>query len=152
MIIIAIMTVVCKCCNEKRSHNDVIVYDDYSVCSQFITYYENNTGKKNTSSLEDCDVYTLRLSTPEHIHYAFVEWGRAQELGKILVVIYDFEFLFQEWKMFYNKIFKYMMKDSKKSFKKLSPNMKDKILKNHKNFGVENYKQYKEYLSSYLPR
>lgn len=150
MIIIAIMTVVCKCCNEKRANRDAIIYDDYSVCAPYITFYENNNGKKKENLLRECDVFTLRIKSPQDIHYGFVEWGRAKELGKILVVIYDFTYLLEDWEMLHPNLFKYLMKESKQSFKTLSKEMKNEVIKRHPNFSVTDFKEYKNYLASYL--
>jgi len=143
------MTVVCKCCNEKRSDSDVIMYYDYAVCLSCLNFYENSTGKKNSKSLKECDIFTLRIKNPNQLYYGLVEWGKAMELGKVLVIIYDFEYVVQDWNMFEKKLFKYLMKDSLKSFKKLSKVMKDNIMKKHKQFEVQNFKQYKEYIKNY---
>ena len=143
------MTIVCKCCNEKRAHRDAIIYDDYSVCASCVTYYENSSGKKNNKALKNCDVFTLRLRNPLQLQDSLQEWSKAVELGKILVVVYDVEYVFQHWDS--NKFEKLssLMRESKKSFKELSKEMKDAIMRRHANFEVQNFKHYKEYLKRY---
>ena len=143
------MTVVCKCCNEKRAHRDAIIYDDYSVCASCITFYENNSGKRNTKALKKCDVFTLRVRNPLQLQESLIEWNKALELGKILVVVYDVEYVFHDWDSSNFEKLKFIMHQSKKSFKTLSKIMKDEIMQRHPNFEVQKFKHYKDYIKNY---
>lgn len=143
------MTIVCKTCSEKRAHRDAIIYEDYAVCASCFTYYEIKNGKRSSKSLNACDVFTVRVKNPEQLHYAYTEWCRALELGKVLVLIYDIDYIFHDWETMDNERFKFMMRESKKSFKKLSDEMRDAIIRKQPNFDVENYKLYKQYLKDY---
>ena len=143
------MTIVCKCCNEKRAHRDAIIYDDYSVCASCVTYYENSIGRKNNKSLKKCDIYTLRVRNPLQLQDSLQEWSKAVELGKILVVVYDVEYVFHDWDSSNFEKLNSLMHESKKSFKGLSNEMKNAIMRRHANFEVQNFKHYKEYLKRY---
>lgn len=143
------MTIVCKSCNEKRAHRDAVTYDDYSVCAPCITFYENSTGRKNKKSLKNCDVYTLRVRNPIQLQDSLEEWNKAIELDKFLVVVYDVEYVFHDWDSSNFEILNTLMHQSKKSFKGLSKEMKDAIMRRHTNFEVQNFKHYKEYIKRY---
>lgn len=143
------MTVVCKTCNEKRSNNDCLVYDDYAICCFCLNYYQSYKGKKRPKKLEECDVFTLKLSSAKENHYAFVEWGRAKEQGKLMVVIFDMTYQDKTWKKFSPDLFKYLMNESKNSFKNVSHKIKDAVIKNHKGLNLTSFDEYKDYLKSY---
>lgn len=143
------MTVVCKTCNEKRSNNDCLVYDDYAICCFCLNYYQSHKGKKRPKKLEECDVFTLKLSSAKENHYALVEWGRAKEQGKLMVVIFDMTYQDKTWKKFSPELFKYLMNESKNSFKNASHKLRDSVIKYHKGMGLNSYDEYKDYLKSY---
>jgi formylmethanofuran dehydrogenase subunit E len=138
------MTVVCKTCNEKRAHRDALSYDDYSICDVCLTYYENKHGKKSSKSLKKCDVFTIRLSNLKKYHYALVEWGRAKEMGKVLVVVMD-----ETSSEFSQKFLSYLAKESKESFKKHSKEMRNCIIKKNEALSVNSYSEYKKSLTEF---
>ena len=144
------MTVICRCCDEKRANDDTITYDDYSICAPYLSYYENKRGKKHANLLNKCDVYTLRIHNNEVLNYALVEWGIAKQLGKVLTIIFDIDPLLHDYKAEHQKLYRYLINESKKSFKNISKKMKNEVIKRHTEIPIDNFKQYKKYLSSYL--
>lgn len=144
------MTVVCTGCSEKRAHRDVLIHDDYSSCKTCFKFYHSENDKKNSKKLEECDIFTLHVKSVRKNNYSFVEWGRAKELGKVLVVIYDMKPNDKKWTKFDPNLFKYLMNDSKQSFKTLSTEIRNSIISLQKNSEFTNYKEYKQYLKSYL--
>ena len=143
------MTVICVHCNEKRSDKDCIHYEDFSVCCFCLNYYQSKHGKKHSNKLDECDVFTLKISSAKEDHYGFVEWGRAKELGKILVVVFDMKYKDKTWNKLSPKLFKYLMDESKRSFKEEPKKLKNAVIKNHPGLKLSSYDEYKKYLKSY---
>lgn len=143
------MTVICQTCDEKRSNNDCIVYPDYSICDTCVKYYKSDNGKKCSKKLKECDVFTLKIKHPNKNHYGFVEWGKAKEMGKMLVIIFDLDVTDKKWSKFSTDLVTNLIKESKNSFKKETRQFKDSVIKRHPEFNFYTFKQYKDYLKSY---
>ena len=143
------MTVICKGCDEKRSNNDCIVYPDYSICDTCVKYYNSENGKKRPKKLKECDVFTLKLNRSNKDHYGFVEWGKAKEMGKMLVIIFDIDVTDKKWSKFSPDLITYLINESKNSFKKETRNFKDSVIKRHPELNFTTFKEYRQYLKSY---
>ena len=122
------MTLKCDLCNELRSNSDCRVIDDKSICKFCFVYYNAKKGKKSTKKLKDCDVFTLPKNSDS---YNYIEWGRAIELDKYLILL--------------NNDDSRMINQSKKSFKNISKSLRNYIIKNHP---LLNCNDYDEYLTS----
>ena len=142
------MTVVCQRCCEKRANDDCISKNDNSnfICYFCLRHYEPDQGKKRSKKLEKCDVFTLDLTKSvfgfQSHYYSFVEWGKAKEMKKVLVLIrhpasYSYESC--PW-------YKSLVTDSKKSFKDLSMHFRNNIIRMHPNLEFSTYSDYKEWL------
>lgn len=142
------MTVICEPCSEKRANRDCITNDDKSVCGTCLTYYTSKNGKKRSVKLNACDIYSIVIDNNNTNYYSFVEWGKAKEMGKILVIVYENDANVSP-NVQYNKAINHMIKESLKSFKNLSKGMKNTIIKNHPEFRncLTSYSQYKKYLN-----
>jgi hypothetical protein len=139
------MTVVCKRCSEKRANADVILYSDHAICAHCISYYENVDDKKKRRKLNECDVYILNVSEVTNVSGRLIEWGMAYAMDKILLLDYDPNIMF-----FSNKLFQTLAKDSKRSFRHVSKQMRDAIISNRSSLEtLRTYKEYKKYLQNY---
>lgn len=145
------MTVICKTCSEKRSNNDCIVYPDYSVCDICLTYHQSNKKKTNYEKLENCDVYSLKLSNIKKNYYGFIEWGQAKEMGKFLVLVFDMNYNDRKWKKIPHTLLRDLMKESRQSFRNESKKIKNAVIKNHPKLEISSFIEYKKYLKSYMP-
>lgn len=143
------MTVKCVVCDELRAYDDCHHSGDTSVCRSCEIYYQPNKGKKGTDKLNNCDVFTLKIDNEYSNHYSLIEWGRALELGKVLIVIFDFED--DVWYNFNPRLFVHLVKQSKKSFSGTSDAVKDRIIRNHTDLPISTYEEYVSYLQTYLP-
>lgn len=120
------MTVICSRCSEKRANNDCIAREnDTFTCYFCLRYYQNKNGIKDSKQLKKCDVYRLVMN--EWNDYAFVEWGRAKEMGKMLVLVLDNNPNIGV-KNDYQKTARYLRKDSIRSFKNIPDNIKDIVI------------------------
>lgn len=135
------MTVICNDCSDKRANRDCIINDDNSTCFSCLKYYNTEKRKRNSTKLKECDVYTVSISDVSH-YYSFVEWGKAKSMGKVLIVHSENSLNENE-----AKEYKYLIKDSIKSLKKQSKEMRKYIIKNHPFLNLSSYKKYKKYLN-----
>ena len=142
------MTVICQPCSEKRANHDCITNDDKSVCSTCLTYYTSKNGKKHSKKLTACDIYSILIHNNNTNYYSFVEWGKAKEMGKVLVIVFKNDADVYP-NVQYNKAINHMIKDSLNSFKTLSKGMKNTVIKSHPEFRncLTSYSQYKKYLN-----
>lgn len=142
------MTVICHLCSEKRSNRDCLMNDDKSICYFCLTYYKANNNKKYPKALRNCHVYTLMLTNPKKNHYRFVEWGRAKEMKKVLLVVFSDETRSQ----YSPKLYKYLMNESKQSLAHLSSTLKDKIIEREQEIPCNTFDEYKKWCRSYQPK
>jgi len=142
------MTVICDPCREKRANCDCITNVDKSVCGTCLTYYTSKNGKKHSKKLEACDIYSIVIDNNNTNYYSFVEWGKAKEMGKVLIIIYENDANVSP-NVQYNNAINHMIKESLNSFKHLSSSMKNAVIKTHPEFrnGLTSYSQYKKYLN-----
>ena len=140
------MTVVCRTCCEKRANSDVILYSDYAICAHCVKYYENVDEKNKRKRLKECDVYIFNASEVTDVSGRLIEWGKACALDKILLVRYDSDSTF-----FSKRLFKTLVNDSRRSFRRISKHMRDAIISNHytrEQLTLRTYKEYKRYLEN----
>jgi len=128
------MTVICSRCSEKRAYRDCLMKEnkDHFICYFCLRHYQPTHNVKDTKALKKCDIFTLNLNE-KLCDYSFVEWGKAKEMNKVLVLINE------EGSDSYN----YLVHDSKKSFKHLSEKMRDMIIQRHHGLKANNYTEYK---------
>ena len=141
------MTVVCRTCCEKRANSDVILYSDYAICAHCVRYYENVDDNNKRKRLNECDVYIFNVSEVTNVSGRLIEWGKASALEKILLIRYDSDLSF-----FSKRLFKTLLNDSKRSFRRISKHMRDAIISNHyagEPLTLRTYKEYKKYLENY---
>ncbi len=131
------MTLVCSICCNKRSNIDCVS----NVCYFCLKCYNSNN-KKNSKKLNKSHIYSLILNNNQNMVYSFVEWGKAKEMGKILVLGFDTSFE-------NSKHVKYLMQDSIHSFKHLSDNIKNYVLQSHPAIKMS-YLDYETHLTNYI--
>ena len=128
---------------EKRSvlmPNDMILY--------FTDFTSNKPNEPILlRNLNKCDIFTIRLSKLKKHHYALVEWGRAKEMGKVLVVVMD-----ETSSEFPQKFLSYLAKESKESFKKHSKEMRNCIIKKNEALSVNSYSEYKKTFTEFIAK
>lgn len=119
-----------------------------SKYGHLLTYYIPKQGEKNTSSLDDNEIFTLdmrhRLKTENY--FSFIEWGRARELDKYLVLLLP--------KKPESKWDQEMMEDlvnhSLNSFDVARDFLKDSIIRCHPKLKLQTFAEYEDYLYRYL--
>lgn len=96
--------------------------------------------KRNTESIKECDVFTLKVNDDNDCFYSFVEWGQAERSNKILIL--DINPKNQILKEYY-----LLAKESLISLKKHSFTKKEGIIQNHPELLFGSYKSYEKFMN-----
>ena len=99
--------------------------------------------KRNTESIKECDVFTLKVNDDNDCFYSFVEWGQALDKNKILIL--DINLKNHKLKEYY-----LFAKQSLISLKKYSFTKKEGIIQNHPELQFESYKSYEKFMNNIM--
>lgn len=95
---------------------------------------------RNLESIKECDVFTLKVNDDNDCFYSFVEWGKASDKNKILILnINSKNTKLKEYYLF--------AKESIMSFEKLPFTKKECIIKTHPELEFKDYKSYEEFMN-----
>jgi len=132
----------------SKTNNRICFQCINSKYASELTYYIPKQGVKSSDNLDNNEVFTLdmrrRLKTTNY--YSFVEWGRARELDKFLVLLLPKK-PESKWDQ---EMMAELVNESLDSFNVARNFLKDAIIRVHPKLKLQSFAEYRDYLYRYL--